>query len=63
MKIKLEIEIDNCDDCPFLQYLDYADNCVLSDESINYPKAYSMIPNNCPLKNLDRIKYSVVEVV
>ena len=63
MKIRIEIDITNCDDCPFLVYNHCHDNCVLSDDEINYPEALTTIPVNCPLKNLDKIKYSVVEVL
>jgi len=63
MKVTVEVDISNCDDCPFLVYMDYSDNCVLSEEEISYPKAYTTIPKNCPLRNLDRIKYSGVKLL
>ena len=63
MKVRVDIDIDCCDDCPFCVYNDLSDNCVLSDDKLYYPDAFDNIPGNCSLKNERRIKYSNVEVL
>lgn len=63
MKISIEINTDCCDNCPFLVYTHEEDLCVLSDERKDYPSAFDSIPEDCPLKTKDKIKYSNVEVI
>ena len=63
MRVTVELDINNCDDCPFLVYNHTEDVCVLADEEIEYPFAFNTIPANCPLKQNDKIKYSTIKVI
>lgn len=59
----VDIDISCCDDCPFCVYNDLSDNCVLSDDGLEFPYAFNSIPTDCPLRNIERIKYSNVNVI
>ena len=63
MKVRVDVDTDCCDDCPFLVYEQCEDVCVLADDEIEYPFAFNEIPKNCPLKNKNKIKYSNIKVI
>ena len=63
MKVMVEVNVDCCDDCPFLVYTHEEDLCTLSEEGVDYPSAFDEIPLNCPLKEKNNIKYNNIKVI
>lgn len=51
MRIKVNVDIDNCDDCPFYYYSDLRDVCTKLNEEIPYEEAIEGIHPNCPFVN------------
>lgn len=48
MKIKVEFDVECCDDCLFYYYAYLSDACVLLKTEIDYQYAKDNIHPNCP---------------
>lgn len=63
MKVRVDVDTDCCDDCPFLTYTSHEYLCVLSDGAVDFPFGFFGILSNCPLKHSERIKYSNIGII
>ena len=54
MRLKIDTEIFDCDDCPFYYYSDLRDVCIKLGEEIPYEEAVKGIHPDCPFLDKDR---------